>query len=467
MKLSIYLYRLIALLSGIMLLASCSVNKHIASDTSMDLPEQFVGTSNSDTSSIATVKWTDFYTDSILQTLIEKGLTYNPDLVLAVQKIEIAKQYVRQGKQLWLPELGLNLSASHNRPSENGLNGNAGTFETYSLGVVFQWEIDVWGKIRNQNKIIQTEYLRSYEAKNAVQTALITNIATGYYNLLLLDKQLKIASENLALADNTLKMTNLLYEEGNVTSLAVQQIKAQREAVALLIPQLQQDIMIQENLLQELTGQFPGEIKRNGDMDNIQISNYLSVGIPVSLLSRRPDVRVAELDVHTANYRVGIANAEMYPSLLITAEGGLEALKASDWFNLPGSLFGTVAGNLTRPLFSRRKLKTQYEVAKLEREQSVTIFRQTVVRAVTDVSNSIISIEKINERETIIRNQTNELKEAVANAQLLYKEGMANYLEVITAQSRLLEAELNLSQINYLKLCAISDLYRGLGGGIN
>jgi NodT family efflux transporter outer membrane factor (OMF) lipoprotein len=385
---------------------------------------------------------------------------------MAVQRVEIARQYARQGKQLWLPELGLNLSTTHNRPSENGLSGNAETFGTYSFGVDFHWEVDVWGKIRNQNRIIQTEYLRSYEAKNAVQTALIAHIANGYYNLLLLDKQLEIASENLALADNTLKITTFLYEEGKVTSLAVQQIKAQWESVALLIPQLQQEIAIQENILQELTGQFSGEIKRNGDMDNIQTNNYISVGIPVSQLSRRPDVRVAELDVHMANYRVGIAKAEMYPSLLITAESGLEALIASDWFNLPSSLFGTVAGNLTRPLFSRRKLKTQYEVAKLEREQSVTKFRQTVVRAVTDISNSIISIEKIGEREIIIRNQTDELKEAVANAQLLYKEGMANYLEVITAQSKLLDAELDLSHINYLKLCAISDLYRGLGGGI-
>jgi efflux transporter, outer membrane factor (OMF) lipoprotein, NodT family len=460
-------YNLIFTLTIFITLASCSINRHIVKDTAMDLPEQFRGVSGNDTASIASIVWQDFYTDNVLQMLIEKGLKYNHDLLLAVQRIEIAKQYVRQGKQLWLPELGLNLSGTYNYPSENGLNRTTGTFEDYSLGINFQWEIDIWGKIRNQNKIIQAEYLRSYEAKNAIQTALISNIATGYYNLLLLDKQLEIAAKNLELADNTQRITTLLYEEGEVTSLAVSQVKAQRESVALLIPKLQQEIILQENALQELTGQFPGEINRDKNIENIQVSNSLNAGIPVSILSCRPDVRVTELDVHTANYRVGIAKAEMYPSLLITAEGGLETLKASDWFNIPGSLFGIVAGNLTRPLFSRRKLKTEYEVAQLEREQSVIKFRQIVVSAVADASNTIVSIEKIKEQETIVRKQVEELTNAVVNADSLYREGMANYIEVITAQNRLLEAELNSSYIYYLKLCAVSDLYRSLGGGVN
>jgi NodT family efflux transporter outer membrane factor (OMF) lipoprotein len=431
----------------------------------MKLPAQFNNTAVNDTVSVATINWKDFYTDVTLQELIERGIAYNHDLITAIQRIEITEQYVRQGKQLWLPEIELNISGGYVHPFKNGASASAGDYQNYTAGLDFTWEIDIWGKIRNRKKITLTEYLQSNEAKDAVQTRLIRNISAGYYNLLLLDRQLEITSRNLTLADSTLNMTILLYEEGEVTGISVQQIRAQRESIAVLLPRIQQGITLQENALQELMGQFPDKIARKENFDNQKIPDNLSVDLPVSLLSNRPDVRMVELDVHIANYKIGIARTNMYPSLFITAGEGLEALKASDWFNIPSSLFGMVAENLVQPLLLRRRLKTEYEVSKLERDQSITRFRQTVVSAVTDVSNTLTTIEKLKEQEEILQRQVSGLNGTVSNARLLYQEGMANYLEVMAAQNAALNAELNLYQVRYLSLVAASDLYRSLGGG--
>jgi outer membrane protein TolC len=281
----------------------------------------------------------------------------------------------------------------------------------------------------------------------------------------MLDKQLAIAKSNLELSENTLRLTRLLKDAGEVTSLSIQQSEAQRESIALLIPQLEQDIAIQENAIQILTGQMPDSIARKVQLSDFNANDSLATGVPAAVLSRRPDVRAAELSVLVANAQLGVAQASMYPSLIITAGGGLESFKSSNWFNIPGSLFGLAAGTIARPILARRELKTNLEVAKIQREQSVIEFRQSVLNAVGEVSNSLIQTQKLKEQEAIANNQVTILQAAITNAQLLYKSDMANYLEVITAQGNALQAELNLAFIRSQSLIARVDLYRSLGGG--
>jgi outer membrane protein, multidrug efflux system len=453
------------------LISSCRVGKDYQRPE-LELPNQFNAVSFSDTSSIADIEWKKFFTDTTLQGLIEKGISHNHDLLLAMKRIEIAQQQVNQAKALHYPELNLQVSGQINRPSDNSLGGiSAKSFlgqsyiENYTAGLFLSWEADVWGKLRRQKEATLLQYIQTYEAGKAVQTQLVANIAQGFFNLLMLDKQLVIARQNLALNDTFLTSTRLLKDAGIVNALAVQRAESQKQTTELLIPQLEQNIALQENALQVLTGSLPGTVQRNVQLNDFGIQEELSTGLPVSMVSRRPDVRSTEMALMAANARVGVAQANMYPALSITAGGGLETFTASNWFNIPSSLFGIAAGTIAQPIFNRRELKTQFEVAKLEREQAVIEFRQSVLQATSEVSDALVQVDKLKQQREIATAQVDTLHRAVSNAHLLFKSDMANYLEVVTAQTSALLAELNLASIQREQLGAIVDLYRSLGGG--
>jgi NodT family efflux transporter outer membrane factor (OMF) lipoprotein len=438
----------------------------------LGMPSQFGSISFSDTSSIADIEWKNFFTDTTLQRLIEKGISYNNDLLVAVKNIEIANQQLTQSKALQLPEVSLLLSGQLNRPSDNSLSGisiksflGKSYVENYSAAVNLSWEADIWGKIRGQKEIALKEYLRTTEAAKAVQTQLVADIARGYFMLLMLDKQLEITRSNLLLRDSFLVATRLLKEAGQVTLLGVQQAEDQKQSTAFLIPRLEQNIVLQENALQLLTGQFPAPVLRKALLDEITEPAELSTGLPIAMVSRRPDVRAAEMDLQIANAQVGVAQANMYPALNITAGGGLESFKASNWFNIPGSLFGIAAGTIAQPIFKRKELKTKFEISKLEREQAVIRFRQSVLQATTEVANALEQTEKLKEQRKVAVGRVITLKDAVINAHLLFKSDMADYLEVINAQQNALLAELELTVIQQEQVNAMVELYRSLGGG--
>ncbi|HSC36984.1 MAG TPA: TolC family protein, partial [Chitinophagaceae bacterium] len=301
--------------------------------------------------------------------------------------------------------------------------------------------------------------------RKAVQTQLVADIAQGFFNLLMLDKQLDITRRNLVLSDSFLVATRLLREAGEGTSLAVQQATSQRQSTALLIPQLEQSVALQENALQVLTGRLPGAFAHGGSLTDVVMPDNLLAGLPVSMVSRRPDVRANEMALVAANAQVGITQANMYPALNITAGGGLESFKSGNWFSIPNSLFGLVTGAIAEPVFKRRQLKTQFEIAKLEREQAVMRFRQSVLQATGEVADALVQADKLKQQQQIATAQVDTLKSAVFNSQLLFKSDMANYLEVITAQGNALQAELNLASIQRRQLGAVVELYRSLGGG--
>jgi len=255
------------------------------------------------------------------------------------------------------------------------------------------------------------------------------------------------------------------YSAGQVTSLAIQQAEAQQMVAAQLIPSLEQQIAVQENGIRILTGNFPGSIVRSSSLAEVPLDGKLTAGVPSEMVARRPDVRSAELQLNIANAEVGVSKANLYPSLTITASGGLNSFKASNWFTMPASLFGTVAGGLTQPIFQRRMLRTNYERSLIEREKTVIQFRQSVLVAAGEVSDELVRIEKLNLQFDIASRRTLTLNQALRNAGLLFKNGMANYLEVITAQSNSLQSELDLATIRTERLTAAVSLYRALGGG--
>lgn len=463
-------------ITGLLLLAvlsACKVSKDVATPKPA-LPDTFRNAAaTTDTSSIGDLQWKTFFTDATLQKLIDSAIERNYDMQLAVKNIEASQLLFKQVKWNNVPEVALNVTANTQRPSDNSLTGlslsqyDIGTkhIEDYSANVSLSWEADIWGKIHNQNKEALAAYLQTIEAKKAIQTNIVASVSQGYYNLLMLDVQLNIAKQNVKLNDSTLRIIKLQYDAGQVTLLAVQQAQAQQLTAAQFIPQFEQNITIQENALRILTGNLPGNIERSASLDDIKFPDVLSSGVPSALVSRRPDVKSAELALVSANAKVGITKASMYPTLDITASGGVNSFMANNWFNIPASLFGVVGGSVIQPIFQHKELKTQYQVAQVEREESVLKFRQTVLNAVGEVSDALVKVEKLKAQQNIVANQVNTLNQATSNANLLFKNGMANYLEVITAQSNVLQSQLQLATIKRDELSAVSDLYRSLGGG--
>jgi multidrug efflux system outer membrane protein len=464
-----YTYLLMIIL---LVLSACKVSKDIKTPQAA-LPATFRGAVNTDTTSIADIPWKNFFTDAELQKLIDSAIIKNYDMQLAVKNIESAQLLVKQVKWNYVPTVGLNVTASTNRPSDNSLTGlsinqyNIGTkhVEDYSANLSLSWEADIWGKIRNQNKAALAAYLKTNEAKKAVQTTLVASVSQGYYNLLMLDAQLQTAQNNVKLNDSTLRIIKLQFDAGQVTLLAVQQAQAQQQTAAGLVPQFEQNIALQENALRILTGALPDRIERNKTLNDITFADNLPAGLPSAIVSRRPDVKSSELALNIANANVGINQAEMYPALRITAQGGINSFKASNWFNVPASLFGIVSGSVLQPLLNHKELKTSFEVAKVDREKTVIQFRQTVLNAVGEVSDALVKIDKLKEEQDIAANRVNTLQKATSNANQLFKNGMANYLEVITAQSNVLQSELALATIKTERLNAVAELYRSLGGG--
>lgn len=438
----------------------------------LQLPTEFRFTATADTASIANISWKEFFSDQTLQQLIEKGIRHNLDMQIALKQVAASQARLKQAKYAQFPDLSFSASGQISRPSKNSMNGQSlnlfigkSHVEDYNAAFNLSWEADIWGKIKNQQEVTRMQYLQTYEASKAIQTQVVSAIAQGYYNLLMLDKQLKIASSNLELSENTLSITQKMWDSGDATALGVQQAKAQKQSTELLISQLQQNISIQENALSILVGEVPGSVARSFDITDSSVPENIAAGIPAAMVSRRPDVRQQELALLESNAMVGIAQANMYPSLKITAGGGVNSFKFDNWFQIPASLFGSALGGITQPIFQKRQLKTDLEVARIQREKNVLAFRQSVLNAMGEVSDAMASGEQLKTQEVTAAEQVATLKDGIKNAQMLYKSGMVNYLEVITAQANSLQAELNLVSIKRQRLSSMVDLYRSLGGG--
>jgi NodT family efflux transporter outer membrane factor (OMF) lipoprotein len=426
------------------------------------------------TESVASLPWKEFLANRELIALIDTALVKNNDLQIAVKDIEAADALYRKAKLELLPTVGLSATSNNSLPSKNSLNGltanqflGSDNLDDYKVSLGISWEADIWGKVKNRRAEAMAGYLKTQEARKGIQTTIVASIANGYHNLLMLDLQLVIAKKNLELNDSTLEILRLQYAAAQVSSLAVQQVEAQKLLAAQLIPRLERQINVQENALSVLAGVMPQAIKRSGSLDELNMPARLNAGVPSEMLSRRPDVKSSELDLQAANARIGIARANMYPSLTISASGGLNSLRTSDWFNLPASLFGIVAGAVTQPVFQKGELKTQYNVAKIQREQSVLRFRQSILTAYQEVSDALVRIDKLEKEQAIAAARVGELQHTTTNAGLLFKSGFANYLEVLTAQSNTLLGELELASLKREQLNAVIDLYRSLGGGWN
>ncbi|MDH5826490.1 efflux transporter outer membrane subunit [Sphingobacterium faecium] len=453
------------------LLSSCSVNKKYIRPE-LETPQNYRNTVEV-TGDTISLSYKTFFKDTHLTALIDRALEKNKDISVAMMSLRQLDLSYKQAKLGLVPTADLSISAARNYLSKSSMNGSLSEqftgnqyMDDYSATLTVAWEADIWGKVAIQKESARANFFMQHENLSALRTRIVSQVAQAYYNLITLDEQLKVASRNIELSDTTLQMIQLQFQSAQTNSLAVNQAEAQLKTAELLVPLAKQNIAVQENALRILCGSFPDSVQRANTLDSTPFVESFPLGIPADLLSRRPDVRAAEYAVVVANANTGLAKAEMYPSFKLTPSIGINSFQFNNWFDLPGSLVKNIAGNITQPIFQNKRLKTAYEIAKIEQEKSAEQFRLAMMTAVGEVSDALAKRQHTRERMLLIDQKKSALQKAVNNAMLLYKSGMATYLDVITAQNGSLQNDLEAISIQKERFDATTDLYRALGGGV-
>lgn len=419
-----------------------------------------------DSTSMAEVSWKSLFSDTLLKHYISTALDSNIDIRIALQSIDAAAAYVRQGKAGNLPTLSAGLDYSNSVYSKNSLSGqstNGKAINQFQIGANLSWEADIWGKIRSQKRAYDDSYLQTIEAHKAVKTQLVANIATTYYQLMALDEQVKIAQISIISRDSSLTTTKALKQAGQVTAVAVKQTEAQLYAAQLILLELQQQQRLLENSFCILLNEPPHSIQRN-TLRGQTINTELKVGVPANLLANRPDVREAELGLMQAFEMTNVAKSNFYPSLTITAAGGFQSVSLKDWLNV-NSIFANVAGSLLQPIVNHRQIRTAYEVAKSQQKQALLRYEQTLLTSGNEVSNALYNYQTEAQAIVLEQKQYEAYQTAVNYSEQLLINGLANYLEVLTARQNALSTQLSLVNTRYEQLASIIELYRALGGG--
>jgi efflux transporter, outer membrane factor lipoprotein, NodT family len=400
--------------------------------------------------------WRSVFTDPQLQTLIEKALENNPDLLNAALNIDIAEQQLRASKLAFLPSIVFapNGSISH-------FGTHTSSTQAYTLPVTASWDVDLFGKLRSQKKVAQMALIQSRDYKVAVQTNLICNVANLYYTLLMLDRQKQIVDDMSGLTKNTWDMMKLQMEFGRARSTSVQSAEAAYYSVQTQGADIKRQIRETENTLSLLLGE-PAQSIARGSLDNQSLPTNFSGGIGVQLLSNRADVHANEMALAQCFYNIQEARSRFYPALNISPTG---AWTNSNGLVNPGKLLLSVVGSLTQPIFMRGQLKAGLRVAEDRYKQAYNTWQNSILKAGAEVSNALVAYNSADEKNKLQQQQIDVLKQNVDHTQMLYAQSSSSYLEVITAQQSLLNAEISQVQEQFTKLQAIVNLYNALGGG--
>lgn len=423
-------------------------------------------TVSTDTTSLGDLAWNKLFTDPQLQEYINKGLQNNLDIRMAMQNIAASEAYMKQGKAGYFPSIGLGADWTHQELSKNSQFGallQDRSTDQYQLTANLSWEADIWGKIRSNKRATGASYLQTVAAKQAVQTQLIANIAKTYFQLMTLDAQLQLVDSTLTNRSESVEVIKALKEAGNVTEVGVRQTEAQLYTTQLIREDLKSSIVILENAFNILLGEGSKKVNRSA-LDAQKINAEVKVGVPALLLRKRPDVIAAEYNLISNFEMTNVARSQFYPSLKITATGGLQSIDLKEWFSA-NSLFANVVTGLTQPLFNKREIRTRFEVAKANQEKSFLEFQQTLLVAGSEVSDAMQNYTNETTKLEIRKKQVAALKSAAGFSDELLEYGLVNYLEVLTAKDQALNTELNLIDNQYNQYNTIITLYRALGGG--
>ncbi|WP_282053793.1 TolC family protein [Maribacter luteus] len=419
-----------------------------------------------DSVSFASVSYKDLFTDEYLKGYIEKGLENNLDIRIALQNINAAEAYVKQGKMGYFPTL--NASATATRTARNSENGQFGSFFTepynqFDITGALSWEADIWGKIRSNKRASDASYLQTVAAHKAVKTDLVANIAATYYQILALDQQIKVTEETIINRSKSLETIKDLKEAGQANQVGVDQTAAQLYSAQSQLLDLKNSLFIAENSLSLLLGEEPQSYPRSS-LEDQTLANEMKLGVPSLLLRNRPDILQAEYALVNSFELTNVARSNFYPSITLSASSGFQSLELDNWID-SSSIFANLVGGLTQPIFNGRKVRTAYEVSKANQEQALLNFKKTLLVAGKEVSEALYDYNISLEKEAYISKQVVALRRAEDNSQELLNSGYLTYLDLLTARENALNAELNLVSNKLSQLSATVELYRSLGGG--
>lgn len=410
-----------------------------------------------DTASLASLSWKELFTDPQLQQLIETGLNNNTDLSIARLKVKEAEALLMTSRLSYLPSVSLTPQGT--LTSADGSKAS----KTYNLAASADWEIDLFGKLLNSKRGAQAALEQSEAYRQAVQTQLVATIANSYYTLLMLDEQLDISRRTAQTWDESVRTMKALKRAGQATEMAVAQTEAGKLAVDASVLSVKRQINEMENSLSTLLGLSPQAIERS-TLKEQQFPDTLSTGVPLQLLSRRPDVRQCEAQLAVAYYATNSARSAFYPSITLSGSAGWTNATGATVTN-PGQWLLTAVGSLVQPLFNRGKNIANLKIAKAQQEEALLTFRQSLLDAGAEVNDALVQWQTARQRIQLDEQQVAALRSALRSSELLMQHSSQNYLEVLTARQSLLQAELDTTTDRFDEIQGVINLYHALGGG--
>lgn len=451
-------------------------------NTNLRVREQKIPTSfktSTDTFTIAKIDWRKYYADTFLIKLIDTALINNFDLQMALQRVQIARSGVRFSSGELFPKIDgiFSLgSTRYGKYTESG-QGNITTpypddpnrfipnpVSDYSLGFTSTWEIDIWGKLRNQRKSAISNYLASIEGKNFVVSNIVADIANAYYELIALDNELEILQQTIQKQQEALDVVKFQKETGKTNELAVQQFKAQLLNSKSTEKETQQQITETENKINFLLGRYPQSIQRNKEVLFKEVSKQIASGIPSQMLSNRPDIREAEFLVAASKFDLNVAKATFFPNVNLSAALGFQSFNPQ-FFLSPASIGYNALGGLVAPFINMNALKAQFNTAKANQLSAMYNYQKTILNGYIEVVNELSNIQQLQEINTLKKEESDVLAASVETSTELYKTSTASYLEVLIAQQNSLQTKLELIKTIKRQRTSTVNLYKALGGG--
>ena len=457
--------QIITLMCATALLSSCHIYK------SYDRPEDITAaglyrdttavndTLAADTANFGNLPWREVFTDPQLQALIEQALANNPDLRSAALNVKKAEAALMSARLAYAPTLALS-------PQGTVSSWDKGkATQTYSLPVTASWQIDLFGQILNPKRGAQVSLKQTQFYEQAVQTQVIANVANMYYTLLMLDRQLQITESTADILKKNVETVEAMKDAGiyNTTSAGVEQTRAAYAQVLASLPGMRQSIRETENALCLMLNQPAQEIER-GVLENQQLPTEFSAGIPLQLLSNRPDVKAAEMSLAASYYDTNSARAAFYPQITLSGSAGWTNSAGSAIVN-PGKLLASAIGSLTQPLFYRGANIARLKPAKAQEEQSKIQFQTTLLKAGNEVSNALYQYQMTSEKAISREIQVNSARKAAEDTKELFNLGTSTYLEVLSAEQSYLSAQTSEVSDTFDRMQAVISLYQALGGG--
>ncbi|MCD7926151.1 MAG: TolC family protein [Bacteroides sp.] len=470
------------ILSTVAALALSSCGIYTKYKPATEVPENLYGeeVAVADTlDNIGNLSWREVFTDPQLQALIEQGLQSNTDLQSAQWRVKEAEATLLSAKLAYLPSFALS-------PQGTASSFDKGkAVQTYTLPVTASWELDIFGRIRNAKRQAKALLEQSHDYEQAVQTQLIAGIANTYYTLLMLDSQLEISEKTQLSWKETVDATRALMDAGLANEAAASQMEATYYTICTSVLDLKEQINQVENSLSLLLAEAPHAIRRGSLVGadpsvcpNAQSQpsradtwvrlysglNHLAVGIPVQMLANRPDVRSAERSLEAAFYATNQARSAFYPSIVLSGSAGWTNSAGSMIVN-PGKFIATAVASLTQPLFNKGANIAQLKIARARQEEAKLSFQQALLNAGSEVNNALVQYQTAQEKAAYYDKQIISLHKALESTSLLMQHGNTTYLEVLTAQQTLLNAQLTQVANRFTEIQGVINLYQALGGG--